>query len=164
MIKRSFFRGLPPVFDYRIESNLPKMSINLENVRIEPYRRSINWFLLIDRNDKSNLSISAETWWGGVAELFVWITWCYRLAASVTVFHPSPRRLEVGLRLDRPATKKCLIIVFCFCLVGDLLGFFLLVSHLRLSQWKDDIVVGWLIHFIVITLYQQQPNGSTRQI
>ena len=33
---------------------------------------------------------------------------------------------------------------------------FFLVSHLRLSQRIDDTVVGWLNHFIVITLYQNQ--------
>ena len=37
---------------------------------------------------------------------------------------------------------------------------FLLVSHLRLSQLRDDPVLGWMNHFIVITLYQQQPNGT----
>ena len=40
-------------------------------------------------------------------------------------------------------------------------SFFLLVSHLRLSQRKNDPVVGWLNRFVVITLYQQQPFGST---
>ena len=35
-------------------------------------------------------------------------------------------------------------------------SFFMLVSHLRLGQRKDDPVVGWLKHFIFITLYQQQ--------
>ena len=30
---------------------------------------------------------------------------------------------------------------------------FWLLSHLRLSQWKDDTVVGRLNHFIVITLF-----------
>ena len=38
--------------------------------------------------------------------------------------------------------------------------FLLLFSHLRLSQSMDDPVVGWLNHFFVITLSQQQPNGS----
>ena len=37
--------------------------------------------------------------------------------------------------------------------------FFLLGSHLRLGQWKDDPVEGWLHHFVVITLYQQQHNS-----
>ena len=39
--------------------------------------------------------------------------------------------------------------------------FFLLGSHLRLGQWKDDPVVGWLHHFVVIThlpATQQQPS------
>ena len=31
-----------------------------------------------------------------------------------------------------------------------------LLRYLRLDQWKDDQVKGWLNHFIVITLYQQQ--------
>ena len=34
--------------------------------------------------------------------------------------------------------------------------FFLFVSHLRLSQWRDDPVVGGLNHFIFLTLYQNQ--------
>ena len=34
---------------------------------------------------------------------------------------------------------------------------FLLVSHLRLSQGRNDPVVGWLNLFVVITLYQQEP-------
>ena len=60
-IKRSFL-GVTPWFNYWIVSNLPKILINSENVRIEPYRRSINRLLLIDRNDKGNLSISAGIW------------------------------------------------------------------------------------------------------
>ena len=40
--------------------------------------------------------------------------------------------------------------------------FFLLVSHLRLSQRVDDTAVGWLNHFIVIALYQQQPSGPNQ--
>ena len=38
-------------------------------------------------------------------------------------------------------------VVFCFLFL-----FFLLVSHLRLIQRIDETVVGWLNHFIVITL------------
>ena len=34
----------------------------------------------------------------------------------------------------------------------------LLVSHLRLNQRIDDTAEGWLNHFIVITLLQQQLN------
>ena len=39
-----------------------------------------------------------------------------------------------------------------------------LVSHLRLSQQKDDPAEGQLNHFIVITLNQQQPCGLIQQI
>ena len=35
----------------------------------------------------------------------------------------------------------------------------MLVCHLRLCQRKDGTIEGWLNHFIVITPYQQQPNG-----
>ena len=42
--------------------------------------------------------------------------------------------------------------------------FLLLGSHLRLDQWKDDPGEGWLQHFVVKTLYQQQPIGSTYNI
>ena len=34
-----------------------------------------------------------------------------------------------------------------------------LVSHLRLNQRKGETVVGWLNHFVVITLYQQQHSS-----
>ena len=43
-------------------------------------------------------------------------------------------------------------------------NFFLLVSHLRLCQRRNDPVVGWLNLFVVIILYQQQPIGSTYKI
>ena len=41
---------------------------------------------------------------------------------------------------------------------------FLLVHHLRLSQRRDDPVVEWLNFFVVITLYQQLPIGSTYKV
>ena len=43
-----------------------------------------------------------------------------------------------------------------------MLNLFLLLlgSHLMLGQWKDDPVEGWLHHFIILTLYQQQPCGD----
>ena len=40
-------------------------------------------------------------------------------------------------------------------------GLFLLVSHLRLDQMNDDQEV-WLKHFIVLTLYQNQPRGHDK--
>ena len=61
--------------------------------------------------------------------------------------------------------KSC----FFFCWLAILCNhyiacFLLLVSHLRLSQRRNDPVVGWLYLFVVITLYQQQPIGSTNRI
>ena len=62
----------------------------------------------------------------------------------------------------RPGYSLFTITVSCRSLCINLLlevFFFLLVSHLRLIQRKDETVVGWLSHVIVITLYQQQPSG-----
>ena len=46
---------------------------------------------------------------------------------------------------------------FCFFVF---LFFCFFSCHLRLSQRRNDPVVGWFNLFVVITLYQQQPIGS----
>ena len=42
------------------------------------------------------------------------------------------------------------------------LKFFFFFSHLRLSQKRNDPIVGGLNLFVVITLYQEQPIGFIR--
>ena len=58
------------------------------------------------------------------------------------------------LQLDDAAYVSCPIHWFGFGAPTQH-SFFLLVSHLRLGQRVDDPIVGWLNHFVVITLYQQ---------
>ena len=49
--------------------------------------------------------------------------------------------------------------VFRGCLFINKKKKIFLISHLRLIQRIDETVVWWLNHFIVITLYQEQPIG-----
>ena len=60
--------------------------------------------------------------------------------------------------------KTCLERLFCAVQKNTFLLLLLLVSHLRLSQRINDPVVEWLNLFDFITLYQQQPIGSTYKI
>ena len=73
------------------------------------------------------------------------------------------RQVSFGVTLmDDSFQKRSGGIGFTFaCLSNFMCSLFLLVSHLRLSQWEDETVVGWLNHFIVMTLNQQQPIDPT---
>ena len=64
-------------------------------------------------------------------------------------FFLEPQKINIKTVLNSMLTLES----YCLPVVSFL---FLWVCHLRLSQREDDPVVGWLTHFIVLTLYQNQ--------
>ena len=107
----------------------------------------LSFFLLVTEKDKKTC-FNAETndfhqrtvWW----TLVCWSKYTTYAKWSIHV-----------LRKTNFVGKKCGTLTWL-----DKKLFFLLISHLRLSQRINDPVVRWHKPFFVVTLYQQQPNSS----
>ena len=66
----------------------------------------------------------------------------------------------IMLRCRKYSIQHKLVLLSQLFVFGNFYFFLLLVSHLRLDHIKDEPVLGWLNHFNVVTLYQQQPKAT----